>query len=197
MWDGRVPCHPVEVAGLVYVEVPKAGCTSVKWALSPFKGGPPGYEDPDEMHRWFGYTYAQHTTEMRDWCGNRWMDLFRFTVVRDPIERFVSFYRDKVPAHERLVYGLNDYVLHRFPHDLERRFDIHAVPQSALLGDLSVFDHVAHTEKLEELGPVLSVATGTSVQMPHLNRTYADEELSPEAKEVLYRLYDRDFEMLA
>lgn len=193
LWAGDVPCHPVEVAGIVYVEVPKAGCTSVKAALAPFKGG---ITKQDDVHKWFGYTHARSTEEMRRWLGTRWLNLFRFTVVRHPIARFESFYWG-LSYHERGAYGdINRFVLEEFPTS-PWAWDIHAIPQSMLLGGIGGFDFVGKTEDMEEVSGMLSDVTGTTVKIGHLNRSSKHRvKLEPEARDRLREIYIRDFEEL-
>lgn len=195
-WAGQIPCHPVESAGCVYVEVPKAGCTSVKWALSPFRGGPPA--EGEDIHRWFGYTHAGSVDQLYDWLDTRWADLFRFTVVRDPIARFCSFYYGLLQPHERGAYGdINRYVLEEFDRDDWRR-DIHAIPQTLVIGtELERFDLVARTEDMAGLEAALVAAVSKEITLPHLNRSSAPRDLlTRDATARLRAIFWRDYEVL-
>lgn len=194
-WEGQVPTHPVEVAGCVYVEVPKAGCTSVKWALSPLKGGPP---DDEDIHHWFGYTNARSVGELYEWLGTRWAHLFRFTVVRDPIERFRSFYFGLQPWEQGAYGDLDRYVLNEFERDERWRWDIHAIPQTLLVGsELERFDYVGRTENMAEVEAVLREQVDPSIALPHLNQSGSEGyEIGPRALKRLRSIYRRDLNAL-
>lgn len=190
-WDGTIPCHPFDAAQVVYVEVPKAACTSIKWALSPVLGGPP--DDGDDIHHWTGYTHARDFGELQRWLATRWRGYFKFTVVRDPITRFESFYYDKLSAAERYAMTIDEYVLAHFAAD-PRRLDIHAIPQTMLIGDGSAFDFVGRVEAIAEVRQVLSDHLGWLVEIPHLNRSPVDREpLGVPAMLHLADVYHDDF----
>ena len=188
----QIPCHPIESERLVYVEVPKAGCTSIKWGLSPFVGGPPEVED--EIHAWFGYTHARDRGELDRWLASRWKDHFRFTVVRDPIARFESFFYG---TSGRPAWGdINRYVLEELATPADPwRDDIHLVPQALIVGDLSLYDHVGRTHTLNQTARAVSAYLGRRVTFGHLNRSTAErQELSRAARARLRALYRADYE---
>lgn len=198
MWDGRIPLHPVAGIDVVYAEVPKAGCTSVKLALAPFRGGAPASDDNETLHRWFGYSYARHVGEMQDWFATCWGGFYRFTVVRNPIARFESFYYEKVSDAQRAVYGSIDrYVDKHFDAD-DWRWNAHTVPQTALIGtNLSVFDDVFRLERIHKLGIELTKRVGAKVTIPHANRSSVPRKaMSPGTEEQLRDIYRADFEVL-
>jgi acyl carrier protein phosphodiesterase len=87
-------------------------------------------------------------------------------VVRDPVTRFESFYWGNKYGEEG---DINRYV-RRGRINEAMRHDIHAVPQTTLLGNtLSDFDFVGHTENMDEVAKVLSEAANRKVKIPHLN----------------------------
>lgn len=183
-----VPCHAYETVGVVYVEVPKAGATSIKWALSPFKGGPP--EPTEDIHRWTGYIEAEDVSHLYRWLSTRWSSYFRFTVLRDPIARFVSFYR-WLPRDQQI--------------DLERfilaggwRDNIHAIPQTAIVGtDLARFDYIGRTEDMAEVQAVLREHLDRPVVVPWLNAAKAKvPEVSELAEAMLREFYAEDYDVL-
>lgn len=187
-WDGRIPCHPIDGAGVVFVEVPKAGCTSVKLALATLKGGPP---EPDEdIHHWYSYTWAADVDELYRWFDTRWRHYFRFTVVRDPIARFESYYYSLVGER-----GINSHV-----HSLRTtRLDIHAVPQAQLIGpEPERFDLVGRTEDMAAVQLALAIATGRIISIPHANRSEpARRPITAKARARLDKIYRADFALLA
>lgn len=191
-WNGPIPCHPVDAACCVYIEVPKAGATSVKWALSPFKGGPPG-NDAEDIHPWFGYTEARDIAQLYEWLDGRWENYFRFTVVRDPIRRFRSFYYGMGPGED-----ISRYVLEDFERDERWWGDIHVVPQTQLIGaELGHFDFVGHTEDMAEVQRKLQANVATKISVPHRNRgTAPGAQLSAEANRHLRRIYAEDYRVL-
>lgn len=186
-WDGAIPCHPIDGAGIVYVEVPKAGCTSIKLALSGLKGGPP---EPDEdIHHWWSYTWATDLAELYRWFDTRWRTYFKFTVVREPVARFESFYYGKVGQ-----YAINSYV-----HALRMtQLDVHAVPQASLLGpELDRFSFIGRTEQMDVVGTVLSAVAGQVITVPHANRSEPERRpLTPKARARLLEVYHADIAML-
>lgn len=189
VWDGGIPCHPLEAIQAVYVEIPKAGCTSVKIALSAFKGGSP---DRD-IHSWFGYTTAHGVDELYRWFETRWRGFFKFTVVRQPIARFESFYYSLpgATADEVSSFVLEDFSWSGW------RTDIHAQPQTHLIGtELERFDFVGRTERMGEVEALLSKKFGR-LRIPHANRSRTPRgELSKPARAFLRRVYRQDFEIL-
>ena len=190
-WQGQVPCHPLDARKLVYVEVPKAGCTSVKWALSGFRGGPPG--EGESIHGWMGYTHAASSGQLHDWLEGRWADFYRFTVVRHPVTRFESFYWG-LPPYERGAWGdINRYVLEDFGHDDLAR-DIHATPQTSILGHVGGFDYVGRLEDIAQLQRRLTRVLGSSVAIPRLNVSASEMKLTDDAQDRLRSLYAADME---
>lgn len=185
-WGGEVPCHPFYPAGLLYVEVPKCGATSIKWALAA-----PAPPEGEEVHRWLGYIDAQDVAQMQEWLAGRWAHLFRFTVIRDPIARFVSYFTSQRRG------DIERFVLDEFSLEIARR-DIHSAPQTDIIGgDLARFDFVGHTEVMEHVSTILSEVTDTEIVIGHRNRTHRDRpDLSAAAIARLQEIYRADLEVI-
>jgi hypothetical protein len=71
----------------LYVEIPKAGCSSIKYELF-FKRRFGAMYPRDSMHHVLGYKFAETLFRYRNY--------FKFTVVRDPYTRFMSAYFEKI-----------------------------------------------------------------------------------------------------
>lgn len=185
-WDGSVPCHPYDARRLVYVEVPRAGCSSIKTALGYLLGD--DVPDLGEIHRWTGYTMARDTDQLADWLTGRWAGYRRFTVVRHPVERFLSSYYGVDAA------GLGDpnaWIRAR-PDDVHWK-DIHAVPQRRIVGELALYDLVGRLEDMPAVETWLREATGDDVTMPHVNPSRAPRiPLDVESLRTLRRFYSDD-----
>lgn len=87
----EIECIVLERHGAIYIEIPKVACTSIKTALASHAGV--NLEDtggnPHEA-RWPTPRAAPGPT------GPLFPDLFAFGFVRDPWDRLVSCYRDKI-----------------------------------------------------------------------------------------------------
>lgn len=193
-----IPCHPIHQKRLVYIEIPKTGCTSLKMALIPFQGrteSPP--ENLVEMHKWFGYTHMHSVSQLLDQFQTIWSNYYRFTVVRHPIRRFESLYYDKIdPQNE---HDINDFVRRHFlnTHWLH---DSHGSRQVDLIGrDLSVYNYVGRTEAMEETASELSSILG-KLDIPKLNQKAElvknKQSLHPESIRQLVEIYRLDFKIL-
>ena len=188
-------CHPFDEQRFVYVEIPKAGCTSVKQALARLKSkGPQPPQETSEFHDWFGYTHVANTKRLKRRLENRWRDYFTFTVVRNPIDRFESLYYEKI----NLQGDINAYIQDELSDDNRWLFNPHGTPQVNLIGeDLSSFDFVGRTENMEEVSARLSQTVGAE-PLRHLNRSRrtARPPLSQQSLRRLTEVYRRDFEVL-
>ena len=84
----------VDTLKLVYLSVPKVACTAIKLALAKAMGIEfgPGQASELEVHHHPQWGWAQ------DHLPEKQSDYYRFTFVRNPFERLVSCYRQKIVA---------------------------------------------------------------------------------------------------
>jgi hypothetical protein len=164
---------------VVFVPIPKAGCTTVLWTLAQLAGlGPDDFAEsggPEvsaamtvhDLSRWRPeHRLAQYGEEERERILHEdgW---FRFTIVRDPATRLWSAWQSKLLLREpRFVEAFGDAPwFPRLPEDPDRvvedfrRFvqavgdgaaeDVHWAVQADLAGRLSL-SHVGRMEALAE-----------------------------------------------
>jgi hypothetical protein len=162
----------------------------MKAALQAFRPGDPPIDD-EYVHHWFGYTWARSQAELQSWMDTRWAGWFKFTVVREPIARFVSLFQNKIGG------DINRYVLERFEDDEWRR-DYHAVPQTFLIGeDLGRYDVVFRLESIAaSAGSILTERLGTKIDIPKRNATGGAARMSQACRTKLRAVYARDYEVL-
>jgi len=151
---------------LLYLEIPKAGTTSIKREL--FLKSLFGKSSPEEInsltHIILGYQYATSLAPYKNY--------FKFTVVRDPYTRFMSAYFFGINKKHRKKYDLlhllgienwPDEILNdpnQFIENIDKEIlnkDPHTALQTHLLPkDLNELDYIGQLEKIEELGKKIS-----------------------------------------
>ncbi len=192
-WDGSVPCHPYDAAGIVYVEVPRSGCSSLKTALAPLLGDVGDGVSLADIHQWTGYTMARDRGQLESWLRGRWAGYLKVTLVRHPVDRFLSFFHGISPAGRPAV---DAFVLGGHPDWL----DIHGRPQTAIIGDPAWYDVVGRLEELRPLEGALSSRVGRPIRLPHVNSSHWIEQpreaLGPDALGRVRTVYRADFEGL-
>jgi hypothetical protein len=199
---------------LAYLQVPKAACTSLRAAICLLNHPEldPAQVTSDE--------WVHKHREMNDILrpGTRELEkLFRFTFVRHPYARFVSFYRNKIaepdsPAvakrfgKQGFTAGMSiDAALGVIEATPIRQLDPHLIPQVDLIyrGGSSLVEFIGRVERLGEDIKVVENRAGISLNLPHLNRAAgggverARELLAEAARARLQRIYQRDFERFA
>ena len=193
---------------LAYLLVPKVASTSLRAALCLLNHPELPREqvlDPDVLQKnkaWNDMAPAA-TADLRG--------LFRFTFVRDPFARFLSFHRNKIaaatPATLRprfaqlgLAAGLSlADTLTRVEAIPPGQLDAHIVPQSLLVysGGKPRVDFIGHIEQFGADLARVEEQAGVKLDIQQLNATAAPprdprETLDPAIRERLARLYADD-----
>lgn len=127
-----------------------------------------------------------------------------FTVVRDPVERFVSFYKWGVIANHcgyDTPVDINAFVADFAAHmNRTPKIRFHLSPQFLFIGkDLSYYHRVFRMEEMAELGRYLSVRSGTEITVGKANTTErqkATSELTEQSRARLVDIYREDYALL-
>jgi Sulfotransferase family len=190
---------------LAYLEIPKCACTSLKRAIASLilDEVAPGVK----IHHEFPASYVLNNP------GIDRSKYFTFTFVRDPVERFFSFYRDKVldgwdkfiaPALGQVgidrAMGLNEVIDALRSHD-PATWERHVRPQRLFLlsdeGQLMV-DFIGRFERFERDWSCLSAMTHIEIELGRENpsREYGPIVVQRADYLALCDLYEQDFRLL-
>ena len=190
---------------LAYYSIPKVGKTTMKRVMDRIS-------QPDGQYQNLG---DKRFSPMLRWHGR---NCIRFTVVRDPIERLISAYADRVADRDDIrrssisvllcrLLGLNPHpTLEEFALNLHKYYLIndriyrHVIPQIRYIGkDPSFFDRIFSIRQMDKVVEYLSGITGKEILVvKHKNASIARftaEDLSPLAKERLRDFYRKDYEI--
>ena len=195
---------------IAYFPIPKCACTSVSQLLYQVINDRVYVNDDNSkftgIHEYFHDMSSEISLE-------KYTDYFKFTVVRDPIERFVSGYRNRIMHHgdvdillqsmdkterpkiNQFAMNLEEYILRSLA--VENHFQ----PAHYRLGkDLSKFDKVFPIEELKKIPNLVSEMTGRDISLPHAQageHKFTIHDLSKESLEFLIQFYQDDYKLLA
>lgn len=207
---------------LLYFPVPKNACSSLKnvlWELnhdSKFKPFVNNGKSIQNIHQI--YVSMRFDMDRLDEAAPNWRDLFRFAVVRDPIKRLVSAYRNRVLHHLELkaevleASGIDSPDLipqpdfqHFVRHlDLYRKasrsISHHTDLQKAFIGDrLNFYDMICGMEELGALELELGRRTGREIKLPVLQNLGPSSEgiiFDDATREAIREFYREDYALL-
>lgn len=181
----------------VYFPVPKVGCTALKLAImehnDPLKYAR-AEQDVERVHGWRGYRTPPWAWEWRTYV--RPSSMRAFCVIRDPIDRFVSGYRNRI-AHWRdlgEVPDINVFALRLAEHCTgDNHIRHHFMPMVEFTGrDPSFYERVF---LLDEIGLVPGYV-GVPLTISRAQEggpKMARSDLSPEALAHLKDFYAEDY----
>lgn len=213
----------------VYLWVHKVACSSVKAALLPlFDLDPTPYERvlPDGQRHFIVHDVFKNTeyqVSRKDFLDSgEYEGYFKFAFTRNPFDRLVSCYRDKIDRPKIPQYMLTsakqsevtfyprmpftEFVeaVHHIPNRLA---DGHFRPQHLTICDREeniAADYVGSFENLVEDFAYVRQKIGTpDLELPRRNRKQSTKTVStnyrsfyePKLKELVYERYEKDFEM--
>lgn len=202
---------------LIYIPIPKNACSSTKEALHeiefgrPFDAGRPVNAPFINIHDYYKKRPGAFTgTDSLEFA----VRFTRFAIVRDPLERLISCYRNRVVDLGDLqndVYSLQKYKLSAEPdlntfvlnlmnyRKASKSIEHHSRPQSAFVGGrLDYLDYIFPFEKIDSLNKLLRNYSPTLKMLKRKSGgTKVDiSELSEEALEFATWFYKKDYALL-
>jgi len=192
---------------LAYLTIPKNACTSISNSIYELEFNHPFDSSGDKyIHQFYRPKGVQLSLDGLD-------DYYKFAVIRDPIKRFLSAYRNRVIFRGDLesAIGLNKelpispslnvFVVH-LPTYLaaSQQLELHMMPQRVYLnGKLDAFDGIFPLENISELAAKLSLMTKCEVKFGRYQTggpAVSLSDLSADSFERLLDYYDQDYELL-
>lgn len=202
---------------LIYIPIPKNACSSVKHFLYEIEFD----QDFDyERHREWGYRdiHDYYNKRSNSFTGvkklNKRKDETIFAIVRDPVKRLISCYRNRVVVLEDLQTSkvvlehmelpvepdLNTFVMNL--KDYRRANNIiehHSRPQHEFLGDtLDYLDRIFPITKIDELENMLRKFKEDAELRSEKSGgpSYNLQDLSSEALDQAVSFYEKDYDLL-
>ncbi|MCJ8139553.1 sulfotransferase family 2 domain-containing protein [Falsirhodobacter halotolerans] len=204
----------VDKYGIAFFGIHKAATSSVKHALWFLREGVPWQGDPMGVHPYF----PNDRVSRKDFEAYR--NYWRFTVIRDPIKRFLSAYQNRVIDYEDLLHkpGNRQRTKQEEPSltvrpDIEAfianyeaycrisySIHIHTCSSRLFIGnDLRYFNAVYTTSQLDHLKFDLSKHVNREIRFDRINESGSTPpkfcDLSCEAQSFLLKHTAKDYEL--
>ncbi|MEO0390980.1 MAG: sulfotransferase family 2 domain-containing protein [Pseudomonadota bacterium] len=181
-------CVELPKLRIVYMAVPKAACTSVKTALAGIDDSSPIsaediQHDSDIVHKHYN-TSRFRPHRWNPYCDGTW---WRFSVVRDPLQRLLSVYTNRVVGLRELHNSPRlrkqtelsldpdpDFFLQNIRGYMALASSIkhHALPTRLFIGPKPIrFDRIYRVDELDVLAEDLSAKSGKQVVIPRANKS--------------------------
>jgi Sulfotransferase family len=196
-------------AGLAYLQIPKAACTSFKVAIA-LMNRPELYDTV--MERPMKIHVRPEWSDIVDASDPAIKSLFRFTFVRNPLSRFLSFYRNKILEAKILPPEIKDagftlgmtmkQTLDRLEKTRPRDLDPHIAPQHWLVfdGKESRVSFIGQIERMDEDLVKLEQVSGIHLDVGRHNQSGGEEamsfDLSPDEEKRIRSFYAEDYARL-
>lgn len=123
---------------------------------------------------------------------------YKFCIIRDPVERFVSGYSNRVLYHRDISFFEFDYFLKNFLdfYRIYPKINHHFSPQVAFIGtDPEYYDRIFWISELNELGERLTEIAGKKIEPKRLQTGGSDKKpaLTAQQKETIKQIYKNDY----
>lgn len=194
-----------KASNIAYLKIPKCACTSIKIAISKMRFGPQ-LQEAKSVHHAGNYPILFGGV-VRDY--DPVLDgIFKFTFVRDPVQRVFSFYKNKIldfdssvsPHYYRLgikkTDSFNDFVDKLIRLDFSQ-LEEHLMPQSFFCFDDGVLkvDYIGKMETISDDWKIIEDISGFKILLTVTNKTNKVEkklEINEESKNKLINYYQED-----
>ena len=182
---------------IAYLNIAKSGCTSIKASLSYLRDKPlnesrPNVHDP----RYYNFYFLDVVKESSSYLK----ECFKFTFVRNPIERVISFYKNKILSFDPAVtpyYG-GIGIKHKMPFEAfisklvtidHSKLEQHLSDQylKVINDNNIVVDFIGKIEEIDIHWQILNNYMDETLPIKRMNQTKADSSFSP-SEEMLLRL---------
>ncbi len=198
---------------LIYIPIPKNACTSIKHALYEIEHRQSfdypkhkilGYRDIHDYYHKQAFSFAAVSDLLND------TSFTKFAVIRDPVKRLISCYRNRVVDLKDLESGklggltgnpdINFFILNLKKYQKENKIiEHHSRPQHNFLGNtLKYLNHIFPIEHIKSLKNLLkSYQPGFVLPKSKFKgTTYQLNDLSPEALDNAIFYYKKDYDLL-
>lgn len=147
---------------------------------------PEAYIDSSEMFLSNNYKYNKIRTESKKWMKNTDNYPIKFCVVRDPVDRFVSAYLNRIRFRKMIPDNLKNIDIHGFiktfdnPEYYEAYTDIkhHLLSQVFYLGNKPDFyTHIFNMSRMGELKKLIEKTA--NAELPELTLNVSDKSFRP------------------
>ena len=185
---------------IAYLVMRKCGCSSIMHAFSRIRDRQPVPQSAIEIHRKRDFNVFAPKLE----APSSW---FKFTIVRDPISRFISFYANKILDqnldHNHTFFSRDRFgLLPNMAMDqvieimMEEKFEIepHIAPQADLIKGIGYeLDFIGRLENMAGCLDHIESKTGVRLPLQHLNEAKQKPVVPTRSQfEKLARFYQSD-----
>lgn len=201
---------------LIYIPIPKNACSTVMHALHEIEFG---YEYSYDTHRPWGYRdihdyYQKRADAFTSVSALKQTSFTTFAIVRDPVKRLISCYRNRVVdlkdleksriilQHEGIPVApnINTFILRLEDYQKASKvIEHHSRPQEQFLDDsLEYLDRIYPIEEFDKLVDMLKqYKPDLEMKSKKTGGTsYSLQDLSAEALEKALTFYKKDYELL-
>lgn len=200
---------------LAYLAVPKAACTTLKTALFQIDRGI-AFSDLSDQDRPFSIHNVYPTRLFSEINKNTLLDYHRLSVVRDPIERFLSAYRNRVMEKDEIAKSkvakqiesmslplrpsLSTFISHLGDYRKVRGIDHHVRPMVDFLGNdplwfTKIYDIKDTSSMLDHIYEITGVLPPVSVHNSSGHHKIGADTLSASERRVIEDLYAEDYDV--